>query len=408
MSVYLSKLLELVSVDRESNQSFLRIRLVGEEDVDLLWEIDHKTAENLKAATILDEVYKYRLSFHSSWDPVKNQYKSFLTKTYRDHSERIYFLCSDAYVNGLNSIRLNEKVRQIKKLTEIPIGLTLPDSSEKVVTPYKRSSQFGWIVAAVMSFIFIVLFIYSYVFNPVTTENAKVKAEFDNNEIQGDFGKKETVSEQTNIDSSGVVSNSIGDPNLPFVDLNETITFNIQKGNVALTFDDGPSQYTEEIIDVLKKHQVGGTFFFIGSNVKKYPDAVQYAHSNGYSIGSHSMNHLNFSRLSEEMQEYEILHTNQLIKDLIQEEVVLFRPPFGSKNEATIKIMNNTNSKMVLWNADTEDWKNQNSNTILDYVKRSKTSGSIILLHESPAVIDALPRIIEYLNQEDLDIVNLN
>jgi peptidoglycan/xylan/chitin deacetylase (PgdA/CDA1 family) len=62
---------------------------------------------------------------------------------------------------------------------------------------------------------------------------------------------------------------------------------------------------------------------------------------------------------------------------------------------------------MVLWNADPKDWKSDNANEILDYVINSKASGSIILLHESPPVIEALPKIIEYLKQEDLEIVNL-
>ncbi|MET1013793.1 MAG: polysaccharide deacetylase family protein [Paenisporosarcina sp.] len=397
MSDYRSKLLELLTVVRESNQSFLKIRLIAEKEVELLWEIDHETAENIKAVTILDESYKYRLSFHSSWDPIKKQYKSYLTKTYRDHSEKIQFLCSEAYVSGLHSIKSDEKIKQITNLTHLPTNLKqLPSQTEKV-KPFKLSTTFGWLVAAVMSFIFIGLFVYSYIFNPETTNHTKVKVE----------NIRKVVPEVKHSDKVKINSPDEGIDSLPIVEIRDTVTYNIPKGKVALTFDDGPSQYTKEITDILKRYEVGGTFFFIGNNVKKYPDLVQYVNSNGYSIGSHSMNHLNITKLSNEKKEYEILQTNQLIEDLIQEKVVLFRPPFGSNNEATIEVTNKTNTKMVLWNADTEDWKSENANEIVEYVKNSKVSGSIILLHESSPVIEALPKIIEFLNQEDLEIVNL-
>ena len=62
---------------------------------------------------------------------------------------------------------------------------------------------------------------------------------------------------------------------------------------------------------------------------------------------------------------------------------------------------------MVLWNNDPKDWKTRNSDRILDDIQSSDVSGSIILLHESQAVIDALPNIVEYLQQFDLEIVNL-
>ncbi|KQL37539.1 hypothetical protein AN959_00140 [Psychrobacillus sp. FJAT-21963] len=195
---------------------------------------------------------------------------------------------------------------------------------------------------------------------------------------------------------------------LPLVELSENVNFSIQEGNVALTFDDGPSKFTKEITDILKEHDVGGTFFFIGKNVEKYHDSIQYVKSNGYSIGSHSMHHHNFTNLSVEQQEYELLHTNKLIENITQEKITLFRPPYGSKNEITIELMDKTNTKMVLWNADTEDWKSQNANEIVNYVVNSKTSGSIILLHESQAVIEALPRIIEHLKNQGLHIVSLN
>jgi len=63
--------------------------------------------------------------------------------------------------------------------------------------------------------------------------------------------------------------------------------------------------------------------------------------------------------------------------------------------------------RIFFWNRDTEDWKTKNSSKILNYVVTSKSSGSIILLHESHEVVDTLPKIIEHLQAQELQIVNL-
>src|SRR5690625_31788 len=98
MSVYHGKLLELLSIDEQSEKTFLRIRLTFENDVELLWEIDTVTADKLKAVTVFNENDKYRLSLQSPWKSNTGQHVSFLTKTYREQSERIYFSCTKEYV----------------------------------------------------------------------------------------------------------------------------------------------------------------------------------------------------------------------------------------------------------------------------------------------------------------------
>ncbi|WP_313892751.1 polysaccharide deacetylase family protein [Psychrobacillus sp.] len=400
MSVYLGKLLELVSIETESNQSFLRLKLTSDQEIELLWEIDHDTAKNLMAVTELGGSHKYRLSFHSFWDSTKDQNSSFLTKTYRDQSEKVFFTCSRAYVNGLKAIKHDEQLSQIKFLA--PIAIHQHPVKDEVVTSPSLHRKFAWTAVTCASILTIVLFSTLLLPKEEMNDNSTVKAE----------GISEEIVENVIVDIQTEVSSSTNiafpEPTLPFVGLTEVVNFSIPEGNVALTFDDGPSKYTKEITDILKEYQVGGTFFFIGKNVAKHPDSVQYVKSNDYSIGSHSMNHLLLTKLSAEKQAYDLLHTNKLIEDIIQEKVVLFRPPYGAKNAATIELMNKTQSKMVLWNTDTEDWKSQNAEKIFQYVLNSKASGSIILLHESQVVVDVLPRIIEHLQQQNLKIVNLN
>jgi peptidoglycan/xylan/chitin deacetylase (PgdA/CDA1 family) len=119
------------------------------------------------------------------------------------------------------------------------------------------------------------------------------------------------------------------------------------------------------------------------------------------------MHHSNLADLNYENQEKEILQTNQLLEDITSDNVELFRPPYGVMDEITEDLMNKYESKTVLWNKDPEDWKSNNPDEIIDYVLNSEPSGSIILLHESQNVIDALPIIIAELQQQGLQIVSL-
>ena len=166
-------------------------------------------------------------------------------------------------------------------------------------------------------------------------------------------------------------------------------------------------KYSKDLVNVLKRHKVGGTFFYIGTNVKQYPEYVEYAKKNGFSIGSHSMSHAKFTKLLIKKQEKEILQSNQLIEKITGESVVLFRPPYGARNNSTVSLAGKNDLDIVLWNIDTVDWKSRNSKKIIQAVKKENASGSIILLHESKATLDALPDIINYLKKQDLEIVNL-
>jgi peptidoglycan/xylan/chitin deacetylase (PgdA/CDA1 family) len=194
---------------------------------------------------------------------------------------------------------------------------------------------------------------------------------------------------------------------IPQLELEEFISFGLPKGYVALTFDDGPSKHSIDIMNVLKKHKVGGTFFFVGTNVKKHPDYVRAIHANGYSVGSHSMTHSQMPSLTYEQQQAELTRVANLIEHITDEKLVLFRPPYGAFDDRTEALSRQQGSKMVLWNRDPEDWLTRDEDKILDYVQHIEASGSIILLHESQAVVDALPKIIKHLQDQGLTIVSL-
>ncbi|WP_110930725.1 polysaccharide deacetylase family protein [Paenibacillus bouchesdurhonensis] len=443
VQVYQMKLLELHSVHRDSIQSYLRIRLISSERAaELLWSIDDGTAANLQALIEPEGIYKYRLSFHSSWNSAQSQHASYLTRTYRDQSERLSFSCSEAYVSGLNSLKHNEANSQIQAHTPMPKALVPHIPSAKHTTHAgKLNRKWTWSAVGVLSLIFTILLgssVPALIYKAAGGDNTDVrisKSEINRN-IDGYVTGHRAVAVSSHVyagsnnepslslykpnvlnknatDAENVENIKPGEPgepnqlDLPSIELDELITYSLPKGKAALTFDDGPSKYTKEIADILKEHQVGGTFFFVGKNVKKYPESIQYVKSNGYAIGSHGMNHLELTKLSDDKQKYEITQPNELIEELIREPVILFRPPYGAKDDSVVNIIRGLHHKMVLWDIDTKDWESRDAKKIYNSVAKAGVSGSIILLHESQATIDALPQIIQFLKEQNLEIVNL-
>jgi peptidoglycan/xylan/chitin deacetylase (PgdA/CDA1 family) len=403
--MYHSKLLELLSIERTPDKSYLHLRLSFIEPVEFLWKIDHETADTLIAVTSSEGSYKYRLALQSSWNSTQKKNLSFITRTFLDQSEKIYFSCSEEYINGINAIKSVELNSDIYALPNVSINIPQikepePEQEPVKVNPVRSKPNYSWLKFAMVGAIFITVLSFGY----SNLSNLK-KTEIKNKTVvnaQGLSKEAEVLPKEKEIKTTSPTQSTI-----PFVELNEKITYSIPKGSVALTFDDGPSKYTKEIVDILKTHQAGGTFFFIGVNITKHKDMVRYVKSNDYSIGGHSMHHSNMTDLNYEKQEKEILQTKQLLEDITSDNVELFRPPFGAMNEITMDVMNKYGSKTVLWNKDPEDWNSKNSDEIIEYVLNSKASGSIILLHESQTVVDALPIIIAELQQQGLQIVTL-
>jgi peptidoglycan-N-acetylglucosamine deacetylase len=409
MSVYHGKVLELIAIEKNNDILYLHIKFFFEQEVEFFWEIDSDTAENLMVITKFDENQKYRLSLHSTFDAIKKQYISILTKTYRDKSDRICFSCSEDYNYNLDSIKNTRSINDLNKLPFISINLSTIDEKLKkdqndAVIPNGSKFPFKWVSVPLISLMLVMLFGYSN--NSFLNKAASNNTDISNTKVEASEvnlkNKKTFVAPGTKLVTKKSMQSS-----LPYIKLDDSLTYSLPEGYVSLTFDDGPSKYTMKIVDILKKYKVGSTFFFIGVNVKKHPDYVQYVQSNGYSIGSHSMDHVQMSTLSYEEQKDELLQSIKAIEDITNEKVVLFRPPYEAINNQTKDVIRDYHEKMILWNRDTEDWKTRNSSKIFNYVRNTNTSGSIILLHESQAVIDALPKIIERLQQQNLKIVSL-
>lgn len=154
----------------------------------------------------------------------------------------------------------------------------------------------------------------------------------------------------------------------------------IDKPVVALTFDDGPSEYTKEIIDLLNFYDCNATFFVLGNKVNFYKETIKYAINSGNEIGNHSYNHKWLSRLESDEIKEQINKTQDILKQELNYTPILLRPTYGSVNK---KIRNSTDLEIVLWSVDTLDWKIKSSKKIADKALSKIKDGSIILMHDT-------------------------
>ncbi|MBM3115045.1 polysaccharide deacetylase family protein [Jeongeupia naejangsanensis] len=126
---------------------------------------------------------------------------------------------------------------------------------------------------------------------------------------------------------------------------------------IALTFDDGPSPWTPDLLDVLKKHQVKATFFWLGGQMAGREDIVRRALAEGHTLANHSWSHPNLAGTDESyFWNEEIGRTQSEFRRIIGKAPTLMRPPYGNIDDAQIGIVDKHGMKVVLWSIDAIDW----------------------------------------------------
>lgn len=150
---------------------------------------------------------------------------------------------------------------------------------------------------------------------------------------------------------------------------------------VAITFDDGPSEYTGELLDFLKEKQVKATFFVVGRNANTYPEMIKREIAEGHEVESHTMNHQNLAKLSAADVMAEISGAEQTIcaTEGKQNCIKYLRPPYGEVNSTVSSVVG---KPMIGWNIDTEDWKSKNPQMIQERALSVIKGDAIILLHD--------------------------
>ncbi len=151
---------------------------------------------------------------------------------------------------------------------------------------------------------------------------------------------------------------------------------------MLLTFDDGPSEWTGEILDLLAEHGVSATFFVIGENVIHHPDVVLRAAREGHRIGNHTMNHPQLPHLVDDQVQRELAGCSALIEGLVGERPTLFRAPF-LEHDARVDAIAAAES-LIHFGADVkpDDFAMEDAEAIARWVLDEAGADSVVCLHD--------------------------
>ena len=192
---------------------------------------------------------------------------------------------------------------------------------------------------------------------------------------------------------------------------------------IAVTFDDGPSGSTQDVLDVLEAHEARGTFFVVGQWTERLPHVVQAIAERGHEVANHTWTHFDASEVpDEELWRDELRRTSETIAAAAGRPPVLFRPPYGHEPERLAAVAAECGlGTTVLWSVDPEDWEgNEDDGLIEAAVLAEVHPGAIVLHHDgrpgqdwnsgSPqaGTVRALPRILERLADDGYRFVTVS
>ncbi len=178
---------------------------------------------------------------------------------------------------------------------------------------------------------------------------------------------------------------------------------------VVLTFDDGPDPtYTPQILDILDKNHIKGSFFIVGENAVLHPALIKRMYKEGHEIGSHTFTHPDVASTSSLQTKMELNANQRLFQEITGHSMNLFRPPYEADAEPTTRSellpilrAQEMGYTMVGELIDTNDWQKPSSNEIVKRVLDQLPKGNVILLHDAGGdrsnTVKALPIIINEL-----------
>lgn len=179
---------------------------------------------------------------------------------------------------------------------------------------------------------------------------------------------------------------------------------------IALTFDDGPTPYTEKVLDVLARYHIKVTFFCIGSQIEIYPHIFKRILNEGHTVGNHTYSHSHkMGFFSKQKITAEVVSTDALIEKYTFKKPLLFRPPFGVTTPNLASVVKQTRHYVIGWNIRSLDAVIEDEAKIYNRITSRLSPGSIILLHDtSQKTVNVLEQLLVLLQQQNYEAVTVN
>jgi len=178
---------------------------------------------------------------------------------------------------------------------------------------------------------------------------------------------------------------------------------------LALTFDDGPSQYTPEILDLLEQYGGRATFFVVGNRIEDHREIIGRASRLGCEILGHSWNHRYLTRLSEEDIATQLLETLSAIESVTGIAARMFRPTYGAVNDMLRSVSAELGFAMIYWSVDPQDWRTRDAESTYSSIMLKAGNGSVIICHDVyPETVMAMADVIPDLISSGYQLVTVS
>lgn len=178
------------------------------------------------------------------------------------------------------------------------------------------------------------------------------------------------------------------------------------KKYISFTFDDGPSEYTEDFLRALELNNSSATFFMLGNKMKYNKDIVNLVEGSNSEVGSHTYSHKYLTSLTKKEMLDEINSATIVYNDITGNTIKYIRPPYGSYNDTVIETIA---YPLILWNIDPKDWLVRNSTSIYNSVLKSACDGCIVLMHDSyKESLEAVKMLLPKLKEMGYEVVSIS
>lgn len=178
---------------------------------------------------------------------------------------------------------------------------------------------------------------------------------------------------------------------------------------VALTYDDGPTPLTNQLLDTLVAKQAVATFFLYGAFIDSNPAAVARTHELGMQIGNHTTYHPMLTQQTPDQITFELDDTQARIHAITGQYPTIMRPPYGDHNATVDNIAGQLGLAVINWTDSPADWEPQDAASVAERTLNRVRPGAIILMHDTKQwTVDAAPAIIDGLRAQGYVLVTVD
>lgn len=178
---------------------------------------------------------------------------------------------------------------------------------------------------------------------------------------------------------------------------------------IYITFDDGPTAFTGQLLNILDDYGMKATFFMMGPKMKDNPDIVKRKKEEGHGLALHGMTHDVAQVYGDQYAPYEeMLESQEILESITGVQTEVIRMPYGSVpylTEPMRYVLDENNFKIWDWNVDSLDWKFNSSQYVKHTIKEiqkveSAGEAPIILLHDKEETVKHLPKLLSYIKKQ--------